>query len=65
MDLPNALASQGILEGALEMVKHQVHETEVVGLGKACCETGLNGFDIDCLVEGLVWKGVREILVRG
>ena len=65
VDLPNELACQGILEGALEMVRHQVYEIEMMGLGKACCEKGLSGFDIDCLVEGLVRKGLREILVSG
>lgn len=54
VDLPNALACQTILEGALERVRHQVHEIEMVTLGDACREKGLSGFDIDCLVEGLV-----------
>lgn len=65
VDLPNALACQRILEGALERVRHQVHEIEMVALGVACGEKGLSGFDIDCLVEGLVRKGLREILVGG
>ncbi len=63
VDLPNALACQRILEGALETVRHQVQETELVALGDACREKGLSGFDIDCLVEGLLRKGLREILV--
>ncbi|KAL9068145.1 MAG: hypothetical protein Q9161_006389 [Pseudevernia consocians] len=63
VDLPNALACHRILEGALEMVRHQVHEIEMVALGDACRDKGLSGFDIDCLVEGLVRKGLREILV--
>lgn len=63
VDLPNTLACQGILEGALERVRHQLHEIEFVALGDACHKKGLSGFDIDCLVEGLVRKGLREILV--
>ena len=56
---------EGILEGTLEMMGHQVHETEMVGLGKACREKGPSGFDIDSLVEGLVRKGLGAILVSG
>ena len=63
VDLPNALACQRVLEGALEMVRHQVDEIEMGVLGQACRKKGLSGFDIDCLVEGLVRKGLREILV--
>ena len=63
VDLPNALACRGILEGALERVRHRLHEIEFVALGGACHKKGLSGFDIDCLVEGLVRKGLREILV--
>ena len=65
VDLPSALACQRILEGALERVRHQVHEIEMVALAAACREKGLSGFDIDCLVEGLVRKGLREILMSG
>ena len=65
VDLPNSLACQRILEGALERVRHQVHEIELVTLGNACRDKGLSGFDIDCLVEGLVRKGLRQILVSG
>lgn len=62
IELPNALACQVILEGALERVRHEVEEIEVVVLAHACCEKGMSGFDIDCLVEGLVRKGLRRIL---
>lgn len=63
VDLPNALACQGVLEGAFQRVRHQLHEIEFVAPGDACHRKGLSGLDIDCLVEGLVRKGLREILV--
>lgn len=63
VDLPNALACQRILEGALERVRHQVEDIEMVVLGVKCRDKGLSGFDIDCLVEGLVRKGLRGILM--
>ena len=53
VDLPNARTCEGILEGALETVRHQVHEIEMVELGKAYRDKGLSGFDYGCLVEGL------------
>ncbi|KAI4244673.1 MAG: hypothetical protein L6R40_002877 [Gallowayella cf. fulva] len=61
--LPNALACQRILGVALERVRHQVKEIEMVALGETCHERGLSGFDIDCVVEGLVRKGLRSIMV--
>lgn len=63
IDLPSALACQVILEGGLERVRHELQEIEIVVLSNACREKGLSGFDIDCVVEGLVRKGLREILV--
>ena len=59
--LPDARACEGILEGALEMLRYEVHEIEMVELWKACHEKGLSGFDIYCLVKGLVRKGLGEI----
>ena len=63
VDPPNVLACQTILEGALEQVRHQVREIDMVVLGETCREKGLSRFDIDCLLEGLVRKRLREILV--
>ena len=57
VDLPNARACEGILEGGLEVVRCQVHEIEMVELGKAGLEEGLSGVDIDCLVKGLGTEG--------
>ncbi|KAL8696403.1 MAG: hypothetical protein Q9224_002815 [Gallowayella concinna] len=63
VELPNDLACQRILEGALERVRHQVEEVEMVVLGETCHERGLSGFDVDCVVEGLVRKGLRSIMM--
>lgn len=63
IDLPNAQACQQIVSSALECVRHTVQDIEMVLLGDQCADKGLSGYDIDCLIEGLVRKGLRQIIL--
>ena len=62
VNLPNGGACQQILEGALSEVRHEIDEEEFTVLGNTCAERGLSGFDIDCVVEGVIRKGMRAIM---
>ena len=61
--LPDSQSCQQILEGALARVRHDVEDIEIIFLGDECAARGLSGFDIDCVVEGLIRKGLREIIL--
>jgi vacuolar protein-sorting-associated protein 4 len=62
VDLPTALACKSILKGSLGRLRTALcdeEEWEVLGL--LCAERGLSGYDIDCLVEGMLRKATRGI----
>ncbi|KAF2114276.1 P-loop containing nucleoside triphosphate hydrolase protein [Lophiotrema nucula] len=61
--LPNRQGCQSILRGALERVRSQLQEQDFAKLGTLCCERGLSGYDIDCMVEGMLRKALRGITV--
>ena len=59
--LPNHEACQTILEGALSRLRHRVDDAEFAVLGRVVYDRGLSGYDVDCLVEALLRKAIREI----
>lgn len=61
--LPNDKGCQMILEGALGRLYHQIEDSDFAKLGSQCHESGLSGYDIDCLVEGLLRRALRAIAV--
>lgn len=61
--LPNATGCQTILKGALGRLRHTLNDDEFVRLGSLCHECGLSGYDIDCLVEGLLRSSLRKIVL--
>ena len=61
--LPSQQAAKSILEGASAKVRGSISSEEYENLGLLCVERGLSGFDIDCAVEGMVRRRLREIMV--
>ncbi|KAL5381301.1 hypothetical protein DPSP01_007292 [Paraphaeosphaeria sporulosa] len=61
--LPNATGCQAILKGALDRLRHTLSDDEFSKLGALCHECGLSGYDIDCLVEGLLRSSLRKIVL--
>lgn len=61
IDLPNAEACQAVFSCALARVHHRIDEEGFEILGQQCAERGFSGFDIDCIVENLLRRGLREI----
>ena len=62
VDLPDATACGRILEGGLAKMRHRVRTDQMLALGEMCAYKGLTGFDVDCVIEGLVRKGLSCIL---
>lgn len=62
IDLPTAPACANILEEGLSRMRNAVKSEELALLGELCASQGLSGFDIDCVLEGLVRKGLQYIL---
>ena len=63
IDLPDAESCRQVLREGLAKVRHHVRDdADLLGLGQLCAELGLSGFDLDCIVEGLVRRGLRRIL---
>ncbi|KAF2440117.1 P-loop containing nucleoside triphosphate hydrolase protein [Karstenula rhodostoma CBS 690.94] len=63
--LPNATGCQAIRKGALGRLRHALNDDEITRLGFLCHECGLPGYDIDCLVEGLLRSSLRKIVLSG
>jgi vacuolar protein-sorting-associated protein 4 len=61
--LPNEQGCQSILKGSLDRVNHNVSDEEFKRLGTTCHERGLSGYDIDCLVEGILRKALRNLVL--
>lgn len=61
VDLPNETACQAILKTALSRVRHTIDDDDLQTLGLLCHEKHLSGYDIDCLVEAQLRRGIRSI----
>lgn len=61
--LPNDTGCQVILKSALSRLRHELNDEELLKLGILCYERGLSGYDIDCLVEGLLRSSLRKIVL--
>jgi vacuolar protein-sorting-associated protein 4 len=61
--LPSATSCHTVLKGALDRLRHTLNDDELSRLGSLCHECGLSGYDIDCLVEGLLRSSLRKIVL--
>ncbi|KAF2635185.1 AAA-domain-containing protein, partial [Massarina eburnea CBS 473.64] len=61
--LPNESGCQQILKGALDRLRHQLSDEDFTMLGSLCHDRAFSGYDVDCLVEGVLRRALRGIAV--
>ncbi|KAJ9143433.1 p-loop containing nucleoside triphosphate hydrolase protein [Pleurostoma richardsiae] len=61
--LPDQKSCETILKMGLGRLRHDLQDHDFAVLGLMCHEKGLTGYDIDCLIEALLRRAIRNITV--